>query len=348
MNEFRQDAITGRWAIVAESRAARPSEYARPPAPESSQNCPFCAGNESSTPPEVAVYRTKGSKADGPGWSVRTIPNKFPTLSPVPSHEPGSPASVEPRRPGYGFHEVIIESPSHSAGLSSLPAGQVREFFWMLRERIRDISSRPGIRAVVAFENSGPESGGTLFHPHAQIVALPEVPPLLADESKGASRFARTHGGVCAFEAELAREREVGQRIVWDTPEMVVYAPFASAHPYEVRFVPTRHAPSLAAATELEIDRLVEGVPRALRALEGLVPGASYNFVSRSFASGAGEESTYHWHFDLLPRLIRPDGFEIGSGIPVNPVPPESAAGELRWSSEAKGHEPGGESSHPV
>src|SRR5208283_1696475 len=43
-----------------------------------------------------------------------------------------------------------------------------------------------------------------------------------------------------------------------------------------------------------------------------------------------------HWHLDLYPRLVRPDGFDIGSGYPVNTVTPEVAAEALRTELGAK------------
>lgn len=330
MSEIRQDPITGRYVIIAEGRSARPDEYRGPPPGETPPGCPFCAGHESSTPAELAAYRPVGSAANGPGWSVRTIPNKFPTVAPDPTPLAVDVGAGEVRRAGFGLHEVVIESPAHSPTMPQLPAGQLREVFRMIRERVRAVAAHPGIGAVVTFENTGPESGGSLSHPHAQIVALGEIPPLLVEESQGLGRYSRTHGGVCAWEAELARERAAGSRVVWDTPELVAYAPFASSYPYEARFLPARHAPSLGHATDAELDRLTEMLPGVLRALLAVVPGASYNFVASSYASGRPEEKAHHWHLDLLPRLVRPDGFDVGGGIPVNIVAPERAASELR------------------
>ena len=38
----------------------------------------------------------------------------------------------------------------------------------------------------------------------------------------------------------------------------------------------------------------------------------------------------YHWHIELLPRLTGVAGFEWGTGMNINPVPPEQAATYLR------------------
>ena len=37
----------------------------------------------------------------------------------------------------------------------------------------------------------------------------------------------------------------------------------------------------------------------------------------------------FHWHVDVVPRLTRLAGFELGTGLYVNIVSPEQAAREL-------------------
>ena len=331
MSEYRRDPITGRWAIVAESRAARPNEYLKRVAPSAPADCPFCPGHESWTPPEVAALRASGSPANGPGWTVRAVPNKFPSLVASARPDGRSPRSAETDRlPGYGMHEVIVESPEHGSRFSQFPPETARAILGMARDRVRALSESPEIAAVITFENYGDESGGTLFHPHLQLVALPAVPLQLAEELSGARRYAAARAVPCAFESVVASERAARERLVRETPTFTAYCPFASEYPFEVRIVPRRHAGSLAEATDAELEGLSSLVPSVLRALEHVRPMASYNLVLRSVAPVGDLPTEYHWHLDLLPRLIRPDGFELGSGIPVNAVAPESAAQDLR------------------
>ena len=49
--------------------------------PPYKEDCPFCQGNESFTPHESLAYRS-GGPADGKGWWVRVVPNRFAALSP--------------------------------------------------------------------------------------------------------------------------------------------------------------------------------------------------------------------------------------------------------------------------
>jgi galactose-1-phosphate uridylyltransferase len=38
---------------------------------------------------------------------------------------------------------------------------------------------------------------------------------------------------------------------------------------------------------------------------------------------------TYHWHWEIHPRLRDIAGLELGTGLPVNPISPEEAVDEL-------------------
>jgi UDPglucose--hexose-1-phosphate uridylyltransferase len=38
----------------------------------------------------------------------------------------------------------------------------------------------------------------------------------------------------------------------------------------------------------------------------------------------------FHWHIEILPRIARAAGYEWGTGVFINAVPPESAAALLR------------------
>ncbi len=82
MPELRQNYFTKEWVIIATERAKRPEELVsrRVPktAPQHVENCPFCPGNESKTPPEVLRIPAEGNGA----WQVRVIGNKFAALSP--------------------------------------------------------------------------------------------------------------------------------------------------------------------------------------------------------------------------------------------------------------------------
>ena len=118
MPELRKDPIVGRWVVVAESRSQRPNDFTQTSAPRGT--CPFCEGNEDQTPPEILAYRSSGP-ANGPGWRVRVVPNKYPALE-----REGSlgqvPSGLYERQAGIGAHEVIIETPEHLTSTAAVSA----------------------------------------------------------------------------------------------------------------------------------------------------------------------------------------------------------------------------------
>src|SRR2546422_9844005 len=77
MTEIRKDYATPTWVVFSAARSQRPGAFRNPKDATPKVNCPFCEGHEAMTPPEVLAYRVNGRR-DGPGWSIRWVPNKFP------------------------------------------------------------------------------------------------------------------------------------------------------------------------------------------------------------------------------------------------------------------------------
>ena len=185
MAEFRKDPITGRWVIIAAERAQRPRQLGAGKNPQQDEPCPFCAGNEALTPPEVWARRAPNSQANRSGWRVRVVPNKYPAL------ETGGPRQREndsfyQSRPGLGVHEVIVESPDHVTNMAELADDQVTDILRAYSERMGALSRDPRWRYVLIYKNQGDRAGATFEHLHSQLVALPSVPREALDEIAGA------------------------------------------------------------------------------------------------------------------------------------------------------------------
>jgi UDPglucose--hexose-1-phosphate uridylyltransferase len=79
--ELRKDPVTGRWVIISTDRSRRPGDFHRESVVLKGGFCPFCPGNESTTPPEILAYRPgENVRRDTAGWNLRVVPNKFPAL----------------------------------------------------------------------------------------------------------------------------------------------------------------------------------------------------------------------------------------------------------------------------
>ncbi len=267
-------------------------------------------------------------QANGPGWRLRIVPNKFPALA--RNAQPASPENGA-RRAGAGAHEVVIETAEHDVTWSRLPIPRLAQVLEAVRSRMAALAREPGIEYVFFFKNHGEAAGATLSHPHSQLLALPMVPALVASELEGAERY-YARAGRCYF-CELA-EREVarGERSVLEVGSMVVFAPHAARAPFEVWILPKRHQARLADAAEAEIEALAGAIRTTLGRLDQALGETAYNLFLHETPARSGPLAHYHWHFELIPRVTRLAGFEWGTRMFINPIAPEEAARRLRES----------------
>src|ERR1700693_3121955 len=232
MPELRKDPITDSWVIISTDRARRPSDFIREPTPRepSSRFCPFCPGNESKTPPEVLAFRN-GSSANQPGWSLRVIPNKFPVLG-IEGELTRQGDGMFDKMSGIGAHEVIIETPDHTATMASMSDKQVEDVLWAFRERVLDLKKDHRLRYILLFKNHGEAAGASLEHPHSQLIALPVIPKRVKEELEGARHYFDFKER-CVYCDIVRQETQAGARLVIETDRFVVLEPYAARFPFE-------------------------------------------------------------------------------------------------------------------
>lgn len=323
---LRHDATTNDWVLFAPARARRP--HAGVPAAAVAKaaegTCPFCPGNEHLTPGEV--LRVGGGEA---GWRVRVVPNRYPALTPSASPEQRELGPVFREMGGHGLHEVVIESPEHSRPFSQQPQEQVERVLQALHLRFTAMMADPRLRAIVVFKNQGERAGTSLSHPHWQIIATPVVPRLLRlKHTIAAEYFDRT--GECLYCVSRDQELAAGERVLAANDAFVAVLPFASQVPYQVRIFPREHQSSFAGASAGQLRLLAEMLSRVLGRIERALDHPDFNLTLGTAPLGDEEKRYFLWHVDVLPRLATPAGFELGSGMSINPVLPEEAAAALR------------------
>ena len=294
---LRRNPASGKLSIVAPARASRPAaaagrDAAAPP-------CPFCAGNEALTPPEIDALRPPGSTSDGPGWRVRVVPNKYPALA--------------------GRHEVIVHSPVHVAELEDLGDAALAEVLGMWQRRVA-AQLDGGAAAVTLIGNIGAGSGASLEHPHEQLFATPVVLPLLFDELLEAERY-RNRYGACVVCDALER---AGERLLLDGP-VGAWVPDASRFNGELWLAPAAHEADFRAADPAAV---APALRRALTAVKSAIRGAPLNFWLHT--APADLRGSFHWHLEFAPRTATLAGFELGTDIALVTKDPEAAAAEYR------------------
>jgi UDPglucose--hexose-1-phosphate uridylyltransferase len=331
MHELRKDPIVGRWVIIAPDRITRPVNLQEPDPPLNEEYDPFLEGNEDSTPPEILAYRTPGSRHNGPGWRVRVVPNKFPALK-VEGELIKRGDGMYDKITGIGAHEVIIECPQRETNLSRLSVDNIREVLWVYRDRLVDLRRDPRLIHGLIFKNKGALAGASLDHSHSQLIVSPIVPITIQEELEGTEAFYR-YRGRSIFQDMIQQELATDSRVVLDSPNFLVFCPFASRFPFETWILPKQHSSHFENITRPAIEDLGSVLKQTLRKLEIALDDPPYNFVIHTAPFDRQELPHYLWHIELFPRITRVAGFEWGSGFYINPVPPEQAAKFLRETS---------------
>lgn len=330
MPELRKDPIVGRWVIIATERRMRPLDFRVQPSAPQGGICPFCPGNEDLTPPEIMAYRPDGSSRNKPGWTLRVVPNKFPALR-IEGELGKVGIGVYDKMSGIGAHEVLIESPHHQDTLSTMPVKAFRDVLWAYRERLLDLQKDERFRYILIFKNHGEAAGASLEHTHSQLIALPIVPQSVAIELQGCQAF-YGYRDRCIFCDILRQEWEAGERLIANSPDFLVIAPFAPRFPFETWILPKRHSCAFEEATALEMEDLARVFSETLKRLDVVLNRPPYNFILHTapFDGRFPTREYYHWHFEIMPTLTKVAGFEWGTGFFINPTPPEEAAKFLK------------------
>jgi len=331
MPELRKDPVVGRWVIISTERSRRPGHYTPEPSNGDRSFSPFVTGREEMTPPEVFAIRSDGSLRNGPGWMVRVVPNKFPALEIEGSLDRRGEGLYD-KMNGVGAHEVVIETPDPEAQLADLPVEQIQRVLIAWRERMRDLKNDSRLRYALVFKNHGAGAGATIHHSHGQIIATPIIPRMVQEELDGSRRYFELKER-CVFSDIIDQETGEGQgrRVVSSTARYIALAPFAPRFPFETWILPvTRRAAYHTIDDDGEMMELAGLLKDTLGRLNAALDTPPYNLVLHTAPLGEPDLPYFHWHLEIMPKLTRVAGFEIGSGFYINPTPPEDAAQFLR------------------
>ena len=327
MSELRQDRLSGDWVIVAPERGARPrqlKEHAHDAAtPAHDPDCPFCPGNEAKL--TQILEETPGGPP--PGWLTRSLPNRFPALSPDAPAEART-EGIHKAAGGHGLHRVIIESPRHDGDLPFMDDRAVAAVIGAWRRCHGELIAAPGVEAVFLFRNRGLKAGASLRHPHSQAIATHFVPPRLAAR-EALARGLLVETGRCPLCEMLEFELAAASRIFLSGEHFACMVPFAATCPFEFLIVPRRHAACFSAITQAEAAELGAVLREALRRLHDAAGDPPYNLALETASRGEAGSPCQHWHLRVAPDITTPNGFDLAAGMPVNPHLPEADAGAL-------------------
>ena len=204
---------------------------------------------------------------------------------------------------------MVVSAPRHVRSFAELEEDEVGAVATAWRERSR-AAREAGFPYLHALLNEGREAGASLPHTHTQLVWFEAAPPTVEAET----------GDDCAVCGHIEAEVANGERLVLERDGLAVLAAYGGRLPYELLIAPTEHTAGSAFESSLlepALSLLAESL-RRLHAIEGPVP------------LNAWLHDRGHWHIEVVPRLTVFAGIELGAGIYVNSLAPETAAAALR------------------
>lgn len=324
MPELRQDIVSGDWILVAPARARRPefvvkkTEERQLPKGE----CPFDDPQKFGNKPPVLVYQNK----TGTDWFLQVIPNKYPAVE-SGSCGPAKKTGVYSVREGRGAHEVIILR-DHNKHISEYKKEDLKLLFNAYKDRYKTLSNDKCIEYISIFHNYGKEAGASVPHTHSQILALPIVPPDISRSIRGSHDFFHQHNK-CVHCFMIEYELKDKKWIVFENKSAVVLAPFASRSNFELRIFPKKHEAFFERVDGDggELLDIAEALHEALVKIHKNLKNPSFNFFLHTAPTIKNlDYNHYHWHLEILPKTSVFGGFDIGTGVDIITVAPETAA----------------------
>jgi UDPglucose--hexose-1-phosphate uridylyltransferase len=327
--EMRQNKATKEWVIYATSRAHRPHDFSHgkkeaPALTDRDGECPFCPGNESSLSPLLLEMPAPGTD----GWQARVIENKYPVLTPD-GDDARRGYGIYLCMHGYGRHEVIIESPLHNKTMGTMSKGEVGVVVETYHRRYEKLKNDRANTTLILFRNHGPLAGTSLVHPHSQMIATAIVPLHIRRREEEARHYYDEYGR-CVFCAIAEYEAGERSRVILENEAFIAFVPYAAEVPFEIWIMPKRHQADFGSTTGPDRAHLASILHESLARLHARLDDPDYNYVFNTAAQCRADEPHLHWFVQIQPRLTARAGFEIGSGMRINPSLPEENAEFLR------------------
>jgi UDPglucose--hexose-1-phosphate uridylyltransferase len=272
-----------------------------------------------------------------PEYDLVVFDNRFPSFSADPSLPTVPPSRLYLVEPALGASEVVLYTSDHHSTMADMSLEQVEKVVAVWADRYAELGAREEVAYVFVFENKGEVIGVTLHHPHGQIYAYPEIPPVPRRELETAQRHLDARG-TCVLCDVVARERADGVRVVHQNRSFLAFVPFAARFPYEVHVAARRHAASLLDLTEPERSALAEVLSTVVNGLDRRF-GFSLPYVMSMHQAPTDDgqwQPVSHFHVEFTPlhrtatKLKYLAGSELGGGAFINDTLPERTAAELR------------------
>jgi len=312
--ELRKDPITGWWVATIVDREFDRRRFARRAEPiDDDGDCQNCRLPEGEGV-RLRVLKDYAFHVVGTEDEAQELDSRFAQVAMSSARAAGS-------------WRTIVAPPGEHRSLYQV--GEVaEEILRLARTAVREARTAGQTDYLQVVQNWGAQAGARTNHLCLDLYDLPLIPHRIAEELGGAARFV-IREGECPWCRLVREETSKRARLVWEDDSSVAFAPWGSRSPFEVWVVPRTHAADFGAATDDDIHATAAALRNVLGRLGASLDGPPYNLVLHSAPLRERVDATFHWHWEIHPRLRDVAGLELGTGLPVNPVSPEDAVEEL-------------------
>jgi UDPglucose--hexose-1-phosphate uridylyltransferase len=289
-------------------------------------------------PPEynpLAVTMDPSNPTELPpgNWDIAVFDNRFPSLS-LSARD--VPQLVVDTAPGVGKCEVIVFTQDRQSALGRLSLPHIELLLRVWAERTRELGSLSEIQYVLPFENRGAEVGVTLHHPHGQLYAYPQVPPVPARMQRVARDYFDAHGrGV--LQDYIQQELAAAQRVLYPGEHAVAFVPACARYPYEAWVAPIEPVATFADLSDAQRADLARALKTVLLKYDALWQRSfPYLMAWYQAPTDGATHPESHLHAEFYPpyrtrdRLKYLAGTELAAGWFAMDALPEDKARELQ------------------
>jgi len=313
VSELRQELVSGDWVVMAKKRAKRHRKL---------KQCPFCYPQQTKQEKPTLIIKNKDDE-----WLLQSVPNKFPAFVPAKHLNKRTVGPIKVMD-GVGFHEVIFPH-RHEGDLAQFDLKETIRLLNAYQYRYRDLMTKRYVKYISIFHNHGKEAGASINHPHSQIIALPVVDPDIASSIEGSKNYYNKNKS-CLYCSLIEWQINKKIRVLYKNDDFVVFVPYVSRVPYEIRIYPLEHKPFFERITKPEKENLAKAMQITFKKLFYALGDPPYNMFLHTAPCDGKDYSYYHYHFEIMPRLNIWAGFELGAEMEICSVTPEDAARKLK------------------
>jgi UDPglucose--hexose-1-phosphate uridylyltransferase len=312
--ELRKDPITGWWVATIVDRDFDRNRFARAaeqvPDGGDCQNCRIPAGDGV----RVRILKDYAFHVIGTEQERSELDRSFAQVTVASARAAGS-------------WRTIAAPPGEHRPLAQ--AGETSEQLLLVaRTAIAEATTAAQTDYLQVVQNWGAQAGARTNHLCLDLYDLPLIPHRVGEELGGAARFV-IREGECPWCRLVRDETSSRERLVWEDAATVAFAPWGSRSPFEVWIVPREHEADFGRASDAAVRATAQALRQVLGGLAASLDGPPYNLVLHTAPLRERVDATFHWHWEVHPRLREIAGLELGTGLPVNPVSPEAAVEEL-------------------